>query len=217
MKLELPSLSPLCAKGYQKFYFEIAPTVPISAARAIKKVLTSVPIRRRAQSILDLNLIMASREALRQQQAYKDLIKGFKIRQITSELEAGSMDPNAWIRLGEESNEEEATPLMILARIPATAAEKKDSVTCFSSDLMRKKTMDLNDPNINEAITRVGKDRVRLAKLFMKHGGDVNLRDTKGRTALIWACITGLNDLVSCFLHQVSPSNQIPDMNMNDN
>lgn len=156
--------------------------------------------KRRSKFSLDTStdplVSMAHRESMRQQIVMKDLIKGLKIRGVTSMLESGAMDPNTWIRLDEDANDEEATPLIILARIPATAAEKKDAISCFDT---RKK---ISDP-LNDDSNKTGKVRIQMVKAFLKHGADVNMRDVRGRTALIWASINGLNEMVATLLHQV--------------
>lgn len=132
-------------------------------------------------------------------------------RQVETLLQSRQLDPNSWLRFeGEDGDEEEATGLMIVCRVPATTAEKREvrrasdhlpSTRKASSDRRGSTTSIASDVSSVSGgscgvLGKVSKDRVRMATLFVNHGADVNMRDAKGRTALMYASMNGLNEVV---------------------
>lgn len=129
-------------------------------------------------------------------------------------LESQSLDANAWLRWtnGHEGDEEEATGLMIIARVPASPAEKREAIGCTSQRRGSTSTNSSNDSSVNSnSFNKYSKERVKMARLFIKHGGDVNIRDARGRTALMYASCNGLNELVYYFLYQAQANFQLQD------
>ena len=137
------------------------------------------------------------------------------------------MDPNSWLRFEtEDGDEEEATGLMIVCRVPATAAERKESRRC--SDPVEQGNANRKDGerrgsstsetsgNWSSSLniyTKGGRDRVRMAALFVNFGADVNMRDAKGRTALIHASMNGLREIVYYLLVMAGADYRIQESN----
>lgn len=153
-----------------------------------------------------------NKESLKQQSAARDLIKGLKYRQVAALIETGHLDVNQWLRMEEDMDNEEVTPLILLSRIPATPSEKKEvsGQNCGESikDGNSRKSSLPGQVN-GQPIT--GQGRIQMAKLLIKKDADVNIKDARGRTALMYACINGLNDLVSFFLYQGKASYRVQD------
>lgn len=129
-------------------------------------------------------------------------------------LDSQSLDANAWLRWQDavEGDEEEATALMIIARVPASPAEKRDAVGCNNQRRGSTSTNSSGDSGINSnSFNKYSKERVKMARLFIKHGADVNIRDARGRTALMYASANGLNELVYYLLYQVQANFQLQD------
>lgn len=98
---------------------------------------------------------------------------------------------------------------MIIARVPASPAEKREAV---GSNIHRKvsiSTSSTGDSSLNQ--NNLGKERVKMARLLLKHGADVNIRDARGRTALMYASSNGLNELVNFLLNHSQAIFQLQD------
>ena len=168
-----------------------------------------------------------NKESLKQQSAARDLIKGLKYRQVAALIETGHLDVNQWLRMEEDMDNEEVTPLILLSRIPATPSEKKEvsGQNCGESikDGSSRKSSLSGQQGNGQPMTgqgriqgngqpMTGQGRIQMAKLLMKHDVDVNMKDARGRTALMYACINGLNDLVSFLLYQGKASYRVQDV-----
>ena len=132
-------------------------------------------------------------------------------RQVENLLESGQLDPNTWLRYeGEDGDEEEATGLMIIARLPASSAEKREvnGPLSFRNDRRGSTNSSNSDsssgglPSTTFVSKGVSKDRIRMALLFVSHGADVNVKDARGKTALMYASMNGLIELVLFLLNQ---------------
>lgn len=128
-------------------------------------------------------------------------------------METGQLDANAWLRFeGEDGDEEEATGLMVIARLPATPAEKREVSAPLSHKLDRRgSTNSTNSDSSSGGLSSapyvskgVSKDRIRMSLLFVQHGADVNVKDARGRTALMYASMNGLIELAYFLLNQGS-------------
>ena len=97
---------------------------------------------------------------------------------------------------------------MIVCRVPASAAEKREVRRASDHQASSRRnsdrrgsttstTSDISSLSSGTAVVgKVSKDRVRMAALFVNHGADVNMRDARGRTALMYASMNGLNEVV---------------------
>lgn len=122
---------------------------------------------------------------------------------------------------------------MIVCRVAASAAEKRDvrrssdqqqqqaNTRCSRnncSDRRGSTTSTASDisslsSGASGISAKVSRDRVRMAGLFVNHGADVNMRDARGRTALMFASMNGLNELVHYLLVQAAADYKIQEEN----
>jgi hypothetical protein len=99
---------------------------------------------------------------------------------------------------------------MIVARLPATPAEKREVSAPLSHKLDRRGSTNSSNSDSSSGgfssapyVSKgVSKDRIRMSLLFVQHGADVNVKDARGRTALMYASMNGLIELSYFLLNQ---------------